>query len=104
MAGERYSEEYLRRSVRERCENLGVDSVDVLLLHTWTRAWNDRPYPLDDAPRLVALIDEGNDVVTASPWQPGVLLKSAIGLASISTSCTAKFVQLSESNIVRVTV
>jgi glycosyltransferase involved in cell wall biosynthesis len=30
----------------------------------------DRPYPLDDAPRLVALIDEGNDVVTASPWHP----------------------------------
>lgn len=42
----RYSEKYLRENVEERLSNLQVDSLDVLLLHTWTRAWNDNPLPL----------------------------------------------------------
>ncbi len=42
----RYSEKYLRENVEERLSNLQVDSLDVLLLHTWTRAWNDNPMPL----------------------------------------------------------
>lgn len=46
-AAERYSEEYLRRSVEERLANLGTDCVDILQLHTWTRAWNRDPYPLE---------------------------------------------------------
>lgn len=43
---ERYSEKYLRENVEERMKNLQVDSLDVLLLHTWTRAWNDNPVAL----------------------------------------------------------
>jgi len=43
---DRYSEKYLRENVEERMKNLQVDSLDVLLLHTWTRAWNDNPMPL----------------------------------------------------------
>ena len=44
---ERYSEKYLRENVEERMKNLQVESLDVLLLHTWTRAWNDRPLALE---------------------------------------------------------
>jgi aryl-alcohol dehydrogenase-like predicted oxidoreductase len=51
-AEERYNEEYVRRNVQERCQNLGVDTLDVLLLHTWTRAWNESPYPLEVVQRL----------------------------------------------------
>lgn len=43
---ERYSEKYLRKNVEERLSNLQMESLDVLLLHTWTRAWNDNPEPL----------------------------------------------------------
>ena len=43
---ERYSEKYLRENVEERLSNLQVESLDVLLLHTWTRAWNDKPVAL----------------------------------------------------------
>jgi len=44
---ERYSEKYLRENVEERLRNLQSESLDVLLLHTWTRAWNDRPVALE---------------------------------------------------------
>ncbi|MEA3461538.1 MAG: aldo/keto reductase [Bacteroidota bacterium] len=44
---ERYSEKYLRENVEERMKNLQVESLDVLLLHTWTRAWNDKPLALE---------------------------------------------------------
>jgi len=43
---ERYSEKYLRENIDERLKNLQMESLDVLLLHTWTRAWNDNPEPL----------------------------------------------------------
>ena len=43
---ERYSEKYIRENVEERMKNLQVESLDVLLLHTWTRAWNDNPVAL----------------------------------------------------------
>jgi aryl-alcohol dehydrogenase-like predicted oxidoreductase len=46
LASDRYSESYLRKNVEERLENLQTDSLDVLLLHTWTRAWNRNPEPL----------------------------------------------------------
>jgi aryl-alcohol dehydrogenase-like predicted oxidoreductase len=45
--GERYPEKYLRENVEERLTNLQTESLDVLLLHTWTRAWNDRPLALE---------------------------------------------------------
>ena len=45
-AEERYSEKYLRENVEERLRNLATDCIDVLQLHTWTRAWNRAPSPL----------------------------------------------------------
>jgi aryl-alcohol dehydrogenase-like predicted oxidoreductase len=53
---ERYSEKYLRRNVEERLRNLATDHLDMLLLHTWTRAWNREPWPLEI---LKALKKEG---------------------------------------------
>jgi aryl-alcohol dehydrogenase-like predicted oxidoreductase len=44
---ERYPERYLRQNVEERLKNLQTESLDVLLLHTWTRAWNDHPVALE---------------------------------------------------------
>lgn len=44
-AEERYSEAYLRENLVERMANLGTDKVDLLQLHTWTRAWNRDPVP-----------------------------------------------------------
>jgi aryl-alcohol dehydrogenase-like predicted oxidoreductase len=44
---ERYSETYLRANVEERLRNLGTDRIDLLQLHTWTRAWNRNPRPFE---------------------------------------------------------
>ncbi|NOR33751.1 MAG: aldo/keto reductase [Bacteroidales bacterium] len=49
---ERYSEKYLRENVEERLTNLQVESLDVLLLHTWTRAWNDHPTALETLQKM----------------------------------------------------
>ncbi|TWU42847.1 aldo/keto reductase [Novipirellula artificiosorum] len=43
---DRYSAAYLRDNVNARLRNLGIDRIDLLQLHTWTRAWNDDPQPL----------------------------------------------------------
>jgi aryl-alcohol dehydrogenase-like predicted oxidoreductase len=43
----RYPEAYLRDNIEERLKNLKTESLDVLLLHTWTRAWNDNPAALE---------------------------------------------------------
>lgn len=51
-AEERYPEKYLRKNVESRLKNLGVDCLDVLQLHTWTRAFNRDPSPLDVLRRL----------------------------------------------------
>lgn len=53
---ERYPEAYLRNNVEERLTNLQASTLDVLLLHTWTRAWNDRPIALE---RLQKMKSEG---------------------------------------------
>ncbi|RME67354.1 MAG: aldo/keto reductase [Verrucomicrobia bacterium] len=42
---ERYPEKYLRENVAERMEMLRTDRIDILQLHTWTRAWNRDPRP-----------------------------------------------------------
>ena len=55
-AEERYPESYLRANLEERLRNLGTDCIDVLQLHTWTRAWNQDPVPLEI---LARLRDEG---------------------------------------------
>jgi aryl-alcohol dehydrogenase-like predicted oxidoreductase len=44
--GERYPEKYLRENLEERMRNLQTEQIDILLLHTWTRAWNDSPEAL----------------------------------------------------------
>jgi aryl-alcohol dehydrogenase-like predicted oxidoreductase len=53
---ERYPEKYLRKNIEERLTNLGTDCIDILQLHTWTRAWNHNPAPLQI---LQKLRDEG---------------------------------------------
>jgi len=45
-AEERYSEEYLRQRIERSLKDLQTDAIDVLQLHTWTRAWNRDPAPL----------------------------------------------------------
>ncbi|MDD2763044.1 MAG: aldo/keto reductase [Opitutaceae bacterium] len=45
VADERYAEGYLRANVEERLHHLGTARLDLLQLHTWTRAWNRNPTP-----------------------------------------------------------
>jgi aryl-alcohol dehydrogenase-like predicted oxidoreductase len=52
MAEERYPESYLRHNVEERLRNLNAECLDVLQLHSWTRAWNSDPVPLEILRRL----------------------------------------------------
>jgi len=51
-AEERFPEEYLRANLEERRKNLDTDRIDVLQLHTWTRAWNRDPKPFRILRRL----------------------------------------------------
>ena len=51
---DRYPESYLRENVDQRRRNLGVDTIDLLQLHTWTRAWNKNPRALDTLKKLQA--------------------------------------------------
>jgi aryl-alcohol dehydrogenase-like predicted oxidoreductase len=44
---ERYPEPYLRQQLEQCLRNLGVEAIDVLQLHTWTRAWNRNPAALE---------------------------------------------------------
>lgn len=55
-ADERYAEAYLRGNVEDRLKQLGVERIDLLQLHTWTRAWNRNPTPFV---ALRKLRDEG---------------------------------------------
>lgn len=43
---DRYGAAYLRDNVHQRLRQLKVERLDLLQLHTWTRAWNDDPQPL----------------------------------------------------------
>ncbi len=45
QAEDRYSEKYLRDNIETRLANLGTRKLDLLQLHTWTRAWNRNPTP-----------------------------------------------------------
>jgi len=81
---ERYSEPYLRASVEERLRNLGVERVDLLQLHTWTRAWNRNPRPFE---LLRKLRDEGKirfvGVSTPEHDQNGVIDLMRGGLVDV---------------------
>jgi aryl-alcohol dehydrogenase-like predicted oxidoreductase len=52
LADDRYPESYLRQNVQERLQCLGADKIDLLQLHTWTRAWNRRPTPFETLRKL----------------------------------------------------
>ncbi len=43
---DRYSEKYLVAQVEKALKNLNAECIDILQLHTWTRAWNADPQPL----------------------------------------------------------
>jgi len=43
---DRYNAAYIRENVHQRLRQLNVDRIDLLQLHSWTRAWNDNPQPL----------------------------------------------------------
>lgn len=49
---DRYSEAYLRKDIEERLRNLRTERIDILQLHTWTRAWNQDPKPLETLRKL----------------------------------------------------
>lgn len=51
---ERYGEAYLRENVEQRLRNLDVECLDLLQLHTWTRAWNSDPKPFEVLRKLQA--------------------------------------------------
>ena len=44
---DRYSEKYLRENIDDRRANLQTEVIDLLQLHTWTRAWNRNPKPFE---------------------------------------------------------
>ena len=44
---DRYPEQYLRESVETSLRNLQTDCLDLLQLHTWTRAWNRNPAAIE---------------------------------------------------------
>jgi len=49
---DRYSEAYIRAQIESSLRNLQTDCLDLLQLHTWTRAWNRNPAVLDVLRRL----------------------------------------------------
>jgi aryl-alcohol dehydrogenase-like predicted oxidoreductase len=51
-ADQRYAEDHVRANVAERMHCLGVEKIDLLQLHTWTRAWNRDPAPFKLLRRL----------------------------------------------------
>jgi aryl-alcohol dehydrogenase-like predicted oxidoreductase len=44
---ERYPESYLRERLEVSLRNLQTEALDLVQLHTWTRAWNRNPVSLD---------------------------------------------------------
>jgi aryl-alcohol dehydrogenase-like predicted oxidoreductase len=51
---DRYSEDYIRKTVDTCRKNLETDCIDVLQLHTWTRAWNRNPKPIETLHKMKA--------------------------------------------------
>jgi len=49
---ERYGADYLAKNLEERLACLGTDCIDILQLHTWTRAWNREPSPFETLRRF----------------------------------------------------
>ena len=53
---QRYPADYLRQGVEKSLRQLDAERLDLVQLHTWTRAWNQHPAPLET---LRALQREG---------------------------------------------
>ena len=47
-----YSPAYLRANVEKRLKALNTDCIDILQLHSWTRAWNKDPRPFETLRKL----------------------------------------------------
>jgi aryl-alcohol dehydrogenase-like predicted oxidoreductase len=52
LADERYPHSYLRERLERSLRDLQTDCIDVVQLHTWTRAWNQNPTPLEHLRKL----------------------------------------------------
>ncbi len=44
---DRYPEKYLRERLERSLRDLSTDCIDIVQLHTWTRAWNRQPAALE---------------------------------------------------------
>jgi len=51
---DRYPVKYLRENLEERLTMLDLECVDIMQLHTWTRAWNRDPRPLEFLQKMKA--------------------------------------------------
>jgi aryl-alcohol dehydrogenase-like predicted oxidoreductase len=49
---DRYPEKYLRERLERSLRDLKTDCIDVVQLHSWTRAWNRQPTALDTLRRF----------------------------------------------------
>lgn len=49
---ERYPEKYLRERLERSLRDLKTDRIDLIQLHTWTRAWNQNPVALETLRKL----------------------------------------------------
>jgi aryl-alcohol dehydrogenase-like predicted oxidoreductase len=49
---ERYPSNYLREQTERSLQHLGLETIDVMQLHTWTRAWNQNPIALEEMQKL----------------------------------------------------
>ncbi len=45
--GDRYDDAYLRERLERSLRDLDTDCIDLVQLHTWSRAWNDAPTALE---------------------------------------------------------
>ncbi len=51
-ADDRYPQDYLRERLERSLRDLQTDCIDIVQLHTWTRAWNRDPSPLESLRKL----------------------------------------------------
>jgi aryl-alcohol dehydrogenase-like predicted oxidoreductase len=49
---DRFGDEYLRLRLERSLRDLGTDCIDLLQLHTWTRAWNKNPVAFETLRQL----------------------------------------------------
>ena len=62
---ERFPAAYLRAKVEESLRNLQTDCLDLLQLHTWTRAWNRDPSALETLRELQREVDANRNLLAS---------------------------------------